>query len=726
MAISGVADHGATLVRSLDKSISRFLDLTLRKPKLSVIMAALFVCLSIPVLIFILVFNYHKTSQTIIATLHEDVARTRLESIDNVEDMIQAVSGTLRLLAATAAAAPGYFRTEPSREVLFHALTSAPEIDAAFVSFEDGYHRVVTRIDDDRRRSDPRIPSSANWHSSYIDDFSAGDNRKRHRTFFDTWGHVVATYDVSWSIDYRFTSGYPAAKQSRAVVVTDPELNPDTGYPILNMRAPILHDGEFIGCAGTTITLNVLTEFLATHRASPHSTTVIANASDDKIIATSERTIGVRMIDGHLQIARLANVADEDLREAYRLHTQTRQDEFLFRSPRDGQEMSASFTHFPESFGHPWETIVLTPTDDFIGQLKEANRQLVIIIAALSALELILIYFLARRLSHPIESISRALKSIEDLSFDQAAHRPSNVREIAQLQSAASLLRTSLQSFSSFAPVELVKSLIKSGIPLTLGVEKRFLTVFFSDVENFSTHAEQMPPDDLLSQISVYFEQVSRAIADEQGTVDKFIGDGVMAFWGAPLPLADGALHACRGALRAVRRMERTNQSWLVEGRPAFRVRIGLNSADVLVGNVGSSDRFSYTVMGDGVNVAARLEGMNKTFGTTICISDSVFDAVAAKIVARPLRRVQVKGRKQAFMVYGLLGIADTDDPELEVSAEDNKLSAMTWIASAYYEKGDFAAAALRYAEILKAYPNDAVAKAMLSAIASSPLHVEA
>jgi adenylate cyclase len=714
------------LERALDKGISRFFDFTLRKPKLSAIMSALFVGLSIPILIFILGYNYYKASQTIIATLHEDVAKTRQASIENVEDMIAAVSGTLQLLAAMTAATPDFFRTEPSREVLFRALTSAPEIDAAFVSFEDGYHRVVTRIDDDRRRSDPKIPPSANWHSSYIDDFSAGESRKRHRTLFDTWGHVVAAYDVPWSIDYRFTSGYPAAKQSRAVVVTDPELNPDTGYPIINMRAPILHDGDFIGCAGTTITLNVLTDFLATHRASAHSTTVIANANDDKIIATSERTTGVRMIDGHLQIARLANVADEDLREAYRLHTQTKQDEFLFRSPRNGQELSASFALFPESFGHPWEAIVLTPTDDFIGQLKATNRQIVIIIAALSALELFLIYFLSRRLSQPIENISRDLKSIEDLSFDKAAHQPSRVKEIAQLQSAAALLRNSLQSFSSFAPVELVKSLIKSGIPLTLGVEKRLLTIFFSDVENFSTHAEQMPPDDLLAQISVYFEEVSRAIADEHGTVDKFIGDGVMAFWGAPLPLADGALHACRGALRAARRMERTNEQWRAQGRQPFGIRIGLNSADVLVGNVGSSDRFSYTVMGDGVNVAARLEGTNKTFGTTICISDSVFDAVAAKIVARPLRRVQVKGRKQAFMVYELLAIAASDDPELKTRPQDKRLSDLTWAASGAFEKGDFAEAAQRYAEILKEYPNDAVANSMLAASSTMPQPVGA
>lgn len=172
--------------------------------------------------------------------------------------------------------------------------------------------------------------------------------------------------------------------------------------------------------------------------------------------------------------------------------------------------------------------------------------------------------------------------------------------------------------------------------------------------------------------------------------------------------------------------MERVNEAWRAEGRPTFRIRIGLNSAEVLVGNVGSSKRFSYTVMGDGVNVAARLEGMNKTFGTAICISDSVYEAVGAKIVARPLRQVQVKGRKQASMIYELLGIADSDDPELATRADDKKLSEMTWVASGFYEKGDFAAAALRYSEILEEYPSDPVAKSMLSAVSTRPQSVDA
>ena len=144
-------------------------------------------------------------------------------------------------------------------------------------------------------------------------------------------------------------------------------------------------------------------------------------------------------------------------------------------------------------------------------------------------------------------------------------------------------------------------------------------------------------------------------------------------------------------------------------------MRIGLNSADVLVGNVGSSDRFSYTVMGDGVNVAARLEGMNKAFGTTICISDSVFDAVANEIVARPLRRVQVKGRKQEFMVYELLGLSNSSDLELEIRPNDRVLSEMTWAASKCFEAGNLAEAARFYGEIVAKFTNDPVSKVMLA-----------
>jgi len=334
---------------------------------------------------------------------------------------------------------------------------------------------------------------------------------------------------------------------------------------------------------------------------------------------------------------------------------------------------------------------------------------------------LLFIYFASSRLSRPVENVSRQLQAIESLNFDTPARPPSRIQEIAKLESAASLLRTSLKSFSSFVPLDVVRQLIKSGIPLTPGVEPRFLTVFFSDLENFSSHAETLAPDDLLVQISTYLEEVSSAVAEEGGTVDKFIGDGVMAFWNAPVERADHVLRACAAALRAARRMERVNDNWEAEGRPRIRLRIGLNCATVLVGNVGSSTRLSYTALGDGVNVAARLEGINKLFGTTICISDSIYGQAKSDLHVRPLKRVQVKGRQSEFMVYELLALSASDNPEVQLREGDQLLSEMTWKASHEFERGNFPAAELGYIEILKAFPKDSFARFMITECAAMP-----
>ena len=165
--------------------------------------------------------------------------------------------------------------------------------------------------------------------------------------------------------------------------------------------------------------------------------------------------------------------------------------------------------------------------------------------------------------------------------------------------------------------------------------------------------------------------------------------------------------------------MERVNERWEAEGRPKFRIRIGLHCANVLVGNVGSSERLNYTVMGDGVNVAARLEAANKTFGTTICISDSVVEAAGPDLVVRPLRKTKVKGREHEFMIYELLGLNGSNDPEIAVRGEDAKLSVMTRSASDSFERGDFTEASHLYRIILQDFPHDPVARSML--VACSP-----
>jgi class 3 adenylate cyclase/ABC-type nitrate/sulfonate/bicarbonate transport system substrate-binding protein len=694
---------------------------TMGRPRLSLIMSLVFIGLSIPILIFILIYNYSKNTAAIVSTLNDAVIQTSHAAIERTQSLIDSTESPLRFLADVAAADPGYFRTEKSNDLLYRGLTSAAHIDAIYVSFEDGYHRVVTRIDEDRRRTDPRIPAAANWHASYIDPITFALSRTRHRKFFDIWPHQVGNYDVGTDADIRILPGYQAAKLTRTLAVTEPAINPDTGFPTLFLRVPIFHGVDFIGCATANITIDVLSRFLDTHRTSARSTTLIANRNNGKIIAFPNKK-GVRVEDDKLKIATLADIDDPDVREAYRQHARADTDSFVFKSPTNGEDFIAAFANFPDGLGQPWQVITLTPIDDFVGTLKATNRLMMFVIIILAMVELFFIYFVSSRLSRPVENVSQQLQAIESLQFDSPTSRPSKIREIARLETAASLLRTSLKSFSSFVPLDVVRQLIKSGIPLTSGVEPRFLSVFFSDLEDFSSHSETLAPHDLLVQISTYLEEVSAAISEEGGTVDKFIGDGVMAFWNAPVEQPDHVLRACAGALRAARRMERVNDAWEAEGRPRIRIRIGLNCANVLVGNIGSSARLSYTALGDGVNVAARLEGINKLFGTTICVSDSIYDLMRAEILVRPLKRVQVKGRKTEFMIYELLALCTSDDPELRVRERDEQLSTMTWDASKKFEAGDFRASGDAYRSILMAFPNDTVATFMLLECTKPPL----
>jgi adenylate cyclase len=672
----------------------------------------LFVLLILPSLGLVITFSYRENARNLHSLSDRFIDRARDEAITMAMNFLEPVGATLRLVAEMAGAQPQFFRGEDSRNVLYQALVSADQIDALYVSFEDGYHRVVTRIDADRRRSDPRIPPRANWHSSWVDPFDVAP-RQRHRTFFETWPQPIGAYDVESDLDMRTLSQYRMAKVSNGLGITDPSINPDTGYPIISLAYPVHVDGKFAGVAAANITLTAMSRFLDTHRASRNSITVIAHRLGD-VIAHPIEAQGVRHDGGVIRLTTLSQLDEPQVVEAvHRRGHRLGRDRFTFES--GGNEYIAAFSGFPADFGKDWEVLVVTPTDDFVGGLKQTNRELLWMMAALALVEGVLIYFLARRMAQPIRIVSEAIQSIRRLAFPERLPTGSRIHEIAQLQRATTLLDNALRSFAVFVPVGLVRRLIDSGRPLQPEVEQRFMTVLFSDVEGFTTLAEQLAPAELTEQTSRYFESVTAAVAEEQGTIDKFIGDSVMAFWGAPAVLDDHAFHACRAALRARHRMARLNAEWTETGRKPMRVRIGVHCGDVMVGNVGSAQRLSYTVMGDGVNIASRIEGLNKQFGTTICISDAVLAQVGDRVLSRPIELLSVRGRSGRFVVHELLGIVGSNDPELAARAPDARLSELTAAAWSALADGQAAEAERRYEAVLAEFPHDQVARRMLT-----------
>jgi adenylate cyclase len=192
---------------------------------------------------------------------------------------------------------------------------------------------------------------------------------------------------------------------------------------------------------------------------------------------------------------------------------------------------------------------------------------------------------------------------------------------------------------------------------LRLGGEKRDCTVLFSDIRGFTAISETMAPEALVKFINGYLSPMTRIVFEEGGTLDKYIGDALMAFWGAPVPQEDHALRACRTALRFLEALEQLRPRWRAEGLPDIEIGVGINTGPMVVGNMGSDLRFDYTVMGDAVNMASRLEGANKLFHTSIMVSEDTWKRVATVATGRRLGSLRLRGRSEPVRVWELLAL---------------------------------------------------------------------
>lgn len=210
--------------------------------------------------------------------------------------------------------------------------------------------------------------------------------------------------------------------------------------------------------------------------------------------------------------------------------------------------------------------------------------------------------------------------------------------------------------FSQYLNPTVVDELIAHPEKLRLGGERRELTVLFSDIAGFTTFSEQLPPEELVLVLNEYLSAMTEIVFKNNGTLDKYEGDAVMAFWGAPVELDNNAFHACNAALEMQERLITIREKWKKEGKPDVHVRIGLNTGEMVVGNMGGTGRFDYTVIGDSVNLGSRLEGANKQYGTYIMASERTRDLVKDFFIFRELDLLIVKGKTKPITVFELIG----------------------------------------------------------------------
>lgn len=346
-------------------------------------------------------------------------------------------------------------------------------------------------------------------------------------------------------------------------------------------------------------------------------------------------------------------VAVDAIRQAGSRYDSDKGEAYHSRLTRDGKGYEAVLT--PISFPG-WSLVTVVPESEFLGPVQETIRNLLVALAVLIVIAGLLSAWLGQRLiAAPLIKVVNEVRHVERFDLDRVERHSSQLAEIENLSAAIADMALGLAAFKKYIPADLVRRLISDGTGARLGGDVRPMSVMFVDMAGFTGMSERWG-DRVIPLLSRYFDAVSAEVQSNGGTIDKFIGDAVMAFWGAPAPNPDHAVDCCRAALacqRAVRELGLVDDE-----QRRVEIRIGINSGDMLVGNIGSEVRLNYTVIGDAVNVASRLESTNKVYGTQIIIGPETHRLAGDRIIVRELDRLAVYGRAGGLQIYELLGMA--------------------------------------------------------------------
>jgi adenylate cyclase len=513
----------------------------------------------------------------------------------------------------------------------------------------------------------------------------------------------VLRTQVSGNIEYdpRDRPWYIGAKKTGKNFWTDLYILFRNKKPAVTSAYPFMDDqGKLLGVWGTDIELDEMSNFLKGLKIGKTGLAFIVNQKNE-VVAYPDASRIVKEEGGKLRPVKVEELGVASITAAFAEYVKTGKAKSVVES--QGIRYLATFREFPPTFGAPWKVAVVAPEEDFIGGAEEIIRDTLLICLVVLLISIMLAAVLSRSISQPIKRLTKETNKIKDFRLEDRPVIKSRIKEIQLMGQAVAAMRTGLQAFRRYVPAELVRQLIQTGEGATLGGHKKELTVFFSDIAGFTTIAERMGPEELMLHLSEYFDELTRIVSDQQGTVDKYIGEGIMAFWGAPLPDEDHAVRACQAALLCQEKLQELNRKWAAAGKNVLPTRIGISTGETVVGNVGSSERINYTVMGDNVNLASRLEGVNRLYATRILVSPATYEQAAEGFWFRPVDIIAVKGKTAETTVYELMG----SKGEGETDSQAELCREFTRGFQVYLQR-DWAGAVEIFGRLSQKFPNDA------------------
>ncbi|MFH1539625.1 MAG: adenylate/guanylate cyclase domain-containing protein [bacterium] len=499
----------------------------------------------------------------------------------------------------------------------------------------------------------------------------------KHR---DKAGNIVSVEpDPAYAYDPRLRPWYTSTKANKTLTWTDLYVFASDNTIGISAAIPLYKNGELSGVFAIDIEMDELSGFLKSLKVGKGGRAFIINAMG-KVIAIAEARDRIKTggSAGSALLNDISNVSDAVAAKSFAAaHKRLGSSgsgplplkyRTIFLFSHGGEQYFGFYRTFPPKYKSRWIVGIVEPKADYMARAERYMLFSVAISIAGTILVLLISLYISRRITSPLDKLDKETQRVRNFDLEDPGEPVvSSFKEIQHLVDSFSDMRTGLRSFKKYVPADLVRYLISTGLEAEHGGKNQPVTILFSDIADFTSISESLTPDELVIHLNEYLYEMSSIITKEKGTIDKYIGDAIMAFWNAPKEVSGHATHACRAALACRDRLAELREVWRTKGLPEFHARIGINTGEVVVGNMGSEYRLNYTAIGDAVNVSSRFEGLGKAYAVEIIIGESVYELAKSDVEARLLDCVAVKGRKKGVFIYELMAMKGRlDERELE------------------------------------------------------------
>jgi len=660
---------------------------------------ALFVAIVLVIGLTLVYLSFARISAVTESAASQFIGKVAELSADRIGSQLKLVRDNLEILNALPSVQAGEIENNPRLNALLAAmLKNNAQLFNLYAGYADGSFIEMDAIDGAGRETRARLEAPDQSAFRLVVISRANPARIISRRLFLTGG-LETLRELPGPLDYdpRERPWYKDADRGDGNSLTGPYVFFATGKQGYTVQMAL---GLGNGVVAGDLLLDVTQELLKREQLTPSAVAFLFD-DDDRILAHPRMSelLG-REVSG--TIPRLRETDMAGVLGAIRAWRTDSIREQFFRDPA-GRLYAAAFETIPHSGSASLRVAVVAPVDEFFASILSERGRLFGATLGFVAAMVPIVFFIGSMLSKSLRALAEETDRIQKFEPSVAPPVRSLIREIDELGRSVSTMRSVTEAFSRFVPRRLVEKLIETGTPLQLGGTRREVTLLFSDIVNFTEITEKADPTRVMQHTSRYFAAMSHEIMSHSGTVDKFIGDAIMAIWNAPADDPDHAANACAAALAFQRANERLNSEFEREGWPIYRTRIGLHTGDAVVGNIGSEDRMNYTVLGATVNLAARLEGLNKNYGTSILVSSALKQRAGVKFRFRSVDRISPKGFAEAFEIYELR--------DERADAEEVEFCRVWELVYAALRAGPLAVAEVELGAFLTRYPKDGVAR---------------